>query len=422
MSTRIQVRRDSTVNWEAANPTLAAGEIGYDTTKKAVKIGDGTRTWNQITYEFPYLTGDAGTTPDVTTLVVDQDNNRVGIGTGSPTEKLSVGGNAAVSGNITAGGTLGVAGNVAVNTSAFTVAAATGNTTVAGTLGVTGLTTLSSDLAINAATNADITTTTATATVFNTNATTLNIGGAATTVSIGASNGTTTIAGSLSAGATTLSSLALTTDLAIAQGGTGASDAAGARTNLGLLGMAIQAANAVAITGGTISGITDLAVADGGTGASDAAGARTNLQLVASPVTYANETRTLDLTTFPVGQWQIIKYINANNSTNSLLLAVDNGEEALVFRHGYSGNWSGSTPPGQSGSVFLIGSQTNQAQSAYPPLVTNGSRLGVVFNWPYQVIIGQYGGTVNVGDGVDTSPATLVYGASSNTIYIYRMA
>lgn len=56
-------------------------------------------------------------------------------------------------------------------------------------------------------------------------------------------------------------------------------DAVAARTTLGLGSMATQNANSVAITGGTISGITDLAIADGGTGASDAAGARTNLGL-----------------------------------------------------------------------------------------------------------------------------------------------
>lgn len=49
------------------------------------------------------------------------------------------------------------------------------------------------------------------------------------------------------------------------------------RAALGLGSIATQSAGAVAITGGTISGITDVAVVDGGTGASTAVGARTNL-------------------------------------------------------------------------------------------------------------------------------------------------
>ena len=69
----------------------------------------------------------------------------------------------------------------------------------------------------------------------------------------------------------------VTGTVAVANGGTGATTDSGARTNLGLGTIATQAANNVAITGGSISGITDLAVADGGTGASNAAGARTNL-------------------------------------------------------------------------------------------------------------------------------------------------
>jgi hypothetical protein len=46
--------------------------------------------------------------------------------------------------------------------------------------------------------------------------------------------------------------------------------------------MARQASSNVTITGGSITGITDLAVADGGTGASTAANARTNLSAAAS--------------------------------------------------------------------------------------------------------------------------------------------
>lgn len=56
-------------------------------------------------------------------------------------------------------------------------------------------------------------------------------------------------------------------------------DAAALRGHAGLGSLAVQAADAVAITGGSIAGITDLAVADGGTGASSAPAARANLGL-----------------------------------------------------------------------------------------------------------------------------------------------
>lgn len=56
-------------------------------------------------------------------------------------------------------------------------------------------------------------------------------------------------------------------------------DASAQRTTLGLGTIATQNANNVTISGGSVSGITDLAVADGGTGASTAANARTNLGL-----------------------------------------------------------------------------------------------------------------------------------------------
>ena len=50
MADRIQVRRDTAANWTSANPTLAQGEIGYETDTDKVKIGDGSTAWTSLGY------------------------------------------------------------------------------------------------------------------------------------------------------------------------------------------------------------------------------------------------------------------------------------------------------------------------------------------------------------------------------------
>jgi hypothetical protein len=67
----------------------------------------------------------------------------------------------------------------------------------------------------------------------------------------------------------------------------------------GLGTIASQAASNVTITGGSITGITDLAIADGGTGASTASGARTNLGLVIGTDVLAPNGSAASLTSFP---------------------------------------------------------------------------------------------------------------------------
>lgn len=50
VTTRIQVRRGSTSDWNTSNPVLSTGEIGFNTTLGAIKIGDGTSTWSLLDY------------------------------------------------------------------------------------------------------------------------------------------------------------------------------------------------------------------------------------------------------------------------------------------------------------------------------------------------------------------------------------
>jgi hypothetical protein len=50
MAQRIQFRNDTLANWSAANPILAAGELGLETDTRFYKIGDGSTPWNTLPY------------------------------------------------------------------------------------------------------------------------------------------------------------------------------------------------------------------------------------------------------------------------------------------------------------------------------------------------------------------------------------
>lgn len=50
MPVQIQMRRGTTTQWSNANPTLAAGEIGVDTTLTKFKVGNGSTAWNSLGY------------------------------------------------------------------------------------------------------------------------------------------------------------------------------------------------------------------------------------------------------------------------------------------------------------------------------------------------------------------------------------
>jgi hypothetical protein len=57
VNTRLQVRRGTASNWTSTNPTLYAGEIGFETDSGRIKIGDGTTSWTSLDYNAVIPTG-----------------------------------------------------------------------------------------------------------------------------------------------------------------------------------------------------------------------------------------------------------------------------------------------------------------------------------------------------------------------------
>ena len=53
---QIKLRRDTAANWTSANPTLAAGELGFETDTGRFKIGNGSTAWTSRSYAAPAIT------------------------------------------------------------------------------------------------------------------------------------------------------------------------------------------------------------------------------------------------------------------------------------------------------------------------------------------------------------------------------
>jgi len=50
MPTKIQLRRDTAADWTSNNPTLSAGEFGWESDSNRFKIGTGSAAWNSLEY------------------------------------------------------------------------------------------------------------------------------------------------------------------------------------------------------------------------------------------------------------------------------------------------------------------------------------------------------------------------------------
>lgn len=66
---RIQVRRDTAANWTSENPTLAAGEIGFETDTLMFKTGNGLTTWALLGYESALVPSGTRASPNAITAL-----------------------------------------------------------------------------------------------------------------------------------------------------------------------------------------------------------------------------------------------------------------------------------------------------------------------------------------------------------------
>lgn len=94
--TQIQVRRDTAANWTSVNPTLSAGEIGFETDTGKFKIGTGSSTWTSLTYatDGSKLTGTIAASTATTATTAGNANTATALATARNINGVSFNGTA----------------------------------------------------------------------------------------------------------------------------------------------------------------------------------------------------------------------------------------------------------------------------------------------------------------------------------------
>jgi hypothetical protein len=187
-----------------------------------------------------------------------------------------------------------------------------------------------------------------------------------------------------------------TTPIQVSEGGTGATSASDARTNLGLGSIATQNTNSIAITGGSIAGITDLAIADGGTGASTAQAARNNLlptqtsesgKYLKTDGTNASwdqiDISSGDVTgTLPVASGGTGATSAANARTNLLPSYSGNGSRVLALNSGATDvEWIVNA----TGTVTSVGLTVPTGLAVTGSPVTSSGNIDIAFDTGYSI-------------------------------------